>query len=130
MLCNNKFCIYQNSGECFHKEVPHDESGVCSRKIYIKISDEQLKQFKKDSVDDLRYLAREEAKRRRGLNILSLDWLCWNIGNIDIWNLILFSKQLTILNKILAKSNNLCYNQRVRIQTRSESRETCSHIYL
>ena len=32
--------------------------------------------------------------------------------------------------KFLAKSNELCYNQLVRIETRSESRKTCSHIYL
>lgn len=43
MLCENKFCIYQKGGECFHKEVPHDKNGVCCRKIYIKISDEELR---------------------------------------------------------------------------------------
>ena len=31
--------------------------------IYIKISDEELKQRKIDSVDDLQYLAGEEVKR-------------------------------------------------------------------
>ena len=33
--------------------------------IYIKISDEELKQRKVDSVDDLQYLASEEVKRHR-----------------------------------------------------------------
>jgi hypothetical protein len=65
MRCQNKFCIYQDNGECFHKEVPHDENGNCTRHIYIKISDEELKQRKVDSVDDLQYLASEEVKRHR-----------------------------------------------------------------
>ena len=73
MLCENKFCIYQKGGEYFHKEVPHDKNGVCCRKIYIKISDEELSERKKASVDDLQYLAREEAKRLRGLQLFELD---------------------------------------------------------
>ena len=45
------------------------------------------------------------------------------VGNIVI-------KEPTNLTKTLEITETVCYNQTVRIQTRSESRKTCSHIYL
>lgn len=63
MRCQNKFCIYQNDGECFHKEVPHGENGNCLRCIYVKISDEEIMKLKEDTVDDLKYLMEEKVKK-------------------------------------------------------------------
>lgn len=63
MRCQNKFCIYNCDGDCFVEEVPHDENGTCIRRIYIKISDEELAKLKSATVDDLEYIARAKVKK-------------------------------------------------------------------
>ena len=67
MDCKNKFCIYQSDGKCFVNEVPHDENGVCLKCIYIKISDEELIEKKKNTVEDLEYFAKKKVRKKQSI---------------------------------------------------------------
>ena len=48
MICENKFCIYQEDEKCLLDEVRADIMGACTDCIYIDISDEELRKRKKE----------------------------------------------------------------------------------
>ena len=43
MKCENKFCVYQDEGECVFGETEVDVRGVCKKYIAVKIDDVELK---------------------------------------------------------------------------------------
>ncbi|MBE6749522.1 MAG: hypothetical protein E7557_09905 [Ruminococcaceae bacterium] len=64
MRCENKFCFYQSQNECIYNDVELDCNGTYKRCIKIKLNDEELKNLKEDSKNDLIYLAKEFSKKK------------------------------------------------------------------
>lgn len=54
MICDNKFCVFWESGECIIKEISLDCQGKCMECIYIDIDEEKMKR--------IRYKQREKYK--------------------------------------------------------------------
>lgn len=111
MRCQNKFCIYNCDGDCFVEEVPHDENGRCIRCIYVKVTDEELRKLKSNTVDDLEYIAGEKVKKHNNpayfgkdnsryvnkmLVMKSDDWLLTTIHTNQLATLI-YKKHLKLL---------------------------------
>ena len=46
MLCQNKFCIYEENGKCILNETELDINGTCEECIYVNISTEILEEQK------------------------------------------------------------------------------------
>ncbi len=50
MLCENKFCLYQENRECGVSEIELDISGLCKICIYVNITDKQLSKIKDEHI--------------------------------------------------------------------------------
>lgn len=48
MLCENKFCIYNEDHSCILDEIELDITGLCQSCIYANIDDETLEKAKKE----------------------------------------------------------------------------------
>lgn len=46
MQCENKFCLYQEDGECQVSEIELDISGMCKTCVYVDITEKQLSKMK------------------------------------------------------------------------------------
>ena len=53
MNCENYLCIYENNGTCVLDEIELDIQGQCKECIYVNLSDNDLKQIKIKTLQDL-----------------------------------------------------------------------------
>ena len=53
MYCENRFCVYQDDGECILDETGLDIMGACTSCIYINMSDEELAERKKKMLKEM-----------------------------------------------------------------------------
>lgn len=53
LLCQNEFCIYQNSGECILENIQLDIQGNCADCIYINIEENVLNELKEKHLKNL-----------------------------------------------------------------------------
>ncbi len=51
MICENKFCLFQENAECLLDEIELDICGSCRTCIYVNFTDEELKKKKKAQIE-------------------------------------------------------------------------------